>query len=56
MTVTGASVVTKKFLFGTCDSTIHCDVGTGNFLLVLRIVHVCGHADAQSHVSPGMDF
>ena len=52
MTVTNVAVVTTKFLFGMCDCTIHSDVGTGDFSLMLEILHVSGHA----HVSPGMDW
>ena len=35
--------MTKKFLSGTCDCVVDSDVGTGNFLLVLKILHVSGH-------------
>ena len=48
------AVTTTKFLRGMCDCTIYSDVGTGNFSLVLGILHVCGHAHVRSHVSPGM--
>ena len=40
MTVTDVAVAATKFLFGMCDRTIDSDVGTGDFLLVLGILHV----------------
>ena len=43
------------FLFGMCDSTVDSDVGTGDFSLMLEILHVCGHAQVRSHVSHSMD-
>jgi len=45
VTVTIVAVATTKFLFGTCDCTVDSDVGTGDFSLVLGILHV----------SPGID-
>ena len=44
--------MTTKFLLGMSDSTIDSDVGMGDFLLVLGVLHVRGNA----HVSPGMDW
>ena len=41
MTATGVAAATKKLLFGTCDSTVESDVGTGDFSLVLGILYVC---------------
>ena len=38
-----------------CNCAVDSDVGTGDFSLVLGILHVCGHARMRSHVSPGMD-
>ena len=55
MTVTSVALVTTKSLFGMCDCTVDSDVGTGDFLLVLGILHVCGHAHVRSHVSLHMD-
>ena len=43
MTITSAAVVIMKFRFGMCDCTVDSDVGTRDFLLVLKILHVCGH-------------
>ena len=54
MTVTSISFATKKFLCGMCYCTVDSNVGTGDFSPVLGILHVCGHADVRSHVSPGM--
>ena len=34
---------------------VNNDVGTGDFSLVLGILHVCGQAHVRSHVSPGME-
>ena len=51
VTVTIVAVATTKVLFGLCDCTVDSYVGTCDFSLMLRILHVCGHA----HVSPGMD-
>ena len=55
MTVTSVTVATTKFLFGMCDCTVDSDVGTEDFSLVLRILHVCGKARVRSHMSPGID-
>ena len=41
--MTGVAVATTKFLFGMCDCTVDIDVGTGDFSLVLGILHVCAH-------------
>ena len=49
--VTSVVVATTKFLFGTCDCTVHSDVATGDFSLVQGILHACGHA----HMPQGMD-
>ena len=50
VTVTSVADATTKSLFGTCDCAIDSDAGTGDFSLVLRILHVGGH------VSPGVDY
>ena len=55
MTVTCVAVVTAKFLFGMCNCTVDSDVGTGDFLLMLGIFHMCGHVHMQLHMSQGMD-
>ena len=55
MTVTNVAVATKKLLFGMCDCAVDSEFGTGNFSLVLEILHVYGHAHVRSHVSPGMN-
>ena len=47
--VTSVAVATTKFLLGMCDCTVDNDVGTGDFSLVLEILHV------RSHVSQRMD-
>ena len=52
MTVVSVAVEKTKFLFGMCDCTADSDVGTGDFSLMPGILHVCGHADVRSHVSP----
>ena len=54
VTVTSVAVATEKFLFGIGDCTVNSYVGTGNFLLVLGILHVCGHSLVRSPVSPSM--
>ena len=52
--MTASSVVpTTKFLFAACDCTVDGDVGTGEFSLALRILHLCGYTHVQAHVSPG---
>ena len=56
VTVTSVAVVTTKFLFGMCNCTVGEDVGTGDFPLVLGILHACRHAQLQSYVSPGTDW
>ena len=56
MTVTSVAVATKKFLFGMCDCTVHSDVGTNDFSLVLRTLHVYGHAHVQSRMPSSMEF
>ena len=53
-TGTKVAVATKKFRFGICDCTVDNDVGTCDFSLILRILHVFGHMHMRSHVSPGM--
>ena len=35
-----------KFLFGMCNCTVDVDVSRGDFLVVLGILHMCGHASA----------
>ena len=54
LTVVSFADETTKFLFGMCDCTVDSDVGTGNFSLVLGILHVYGHAHVRLHVSLGM--
>jgi len=51
VTVTSVTVETAKFLFRTCKYTVKSDVGMGDILLVLEILHVCGHTHEQLHVS-----
>ena len=55
MTVTSVAVATTQFLFCMCNCTVDSEVGTGDFSLVLEILHVCGHAQVRSNVSPGMN-
>ena len=55
MKVTSVAVAAAKFPFGMCDCTVDSDVGTGDFSLVLGILHVCGHSRMRSHVPPDMD-
>ena len=56
MTVTTCcSCDNKVYLACAIARLIDSDVGTGDFSLVVGILHVCGHAHVQSHVSPGMD-
>ena len=51
VTITNAAVATAKFLFGMCDCTVDIDVGTGDFSLVLGILHVWTRARAIARVS-----
>ena len=44
-----------EFLFGMRGCTVDSDVNTGDFSLVLGILHVCGHVLVRSHKPPGMD-
>ena len=39
-----------------CNCMVDSDFGTGDFLLVMGILHVCGHVHVRSHESPGMDW
>ena len=43
VTVPSVVVVTTKLLFAMCNCTVGDDVGTGDFPLVLGILHACGH-------------
>ena len=38
-----------------CNCMVNNDVGRVDFSLVRGILHVCGRAHMQSHVSQGMD-
>ena len=49
VTVTIVTVGTIKFPFGMCHCTVSSDVGTGDFLLLLGILHVCTHVRRASH-------
>ena len=42
MTVTSVAVVTKKFLFGTCNCMVNSYVGIGDLLFLLGVLHVHG--------------
>ena len=53
--VTSGAVATAKLLFGMYDCTVDIDFSTGDFSLVLRILHLCGYSHVRSHVSLGMD-
>ena len=53
--VNSAAFATTKFLFGMCNCTVDIDVGTGDFSLLLGILHVSGHAHVRSYMSPCMD-
>ena len=55
MTISSVAVVTAKFLFGICDCTVKSDVGSGDFSLMLGILHVWEHAHVRSHVSQDLD-
>ena len=55
VTVNSVAVAATKFFSGMCDCTVDSDVGTGDFLLVLGLLHVCGYAHVRSHVFPGID-
>ena len=50
MTVNSVAVVIAKFLFGMCDCTVHSDVGTVDFSLVLGTLHMCRHVHMGSFV------
>ena len=54
MTFTGVAVASAKFLSGMWYCTVDSDIGTDDFSLVLRILHVCGHVHVRSHLSPSM--
>ena len=41
VTVTSVAVAPMKFLFGMYDCTVDSNGGTGDFRLVLGILHVC---------------
>ena len=43
MTVTSGSVVAMKFTFGMCDCTVDGNVVMSKFLIMLEILHMCGH-------------
>ena len=55
VTVTSVAVVTMKKLQSMCDCMVDSDVGTGDFSLMLMILHVYGHVHVQSYASPDMD-
>ena len=55
VTVTSVAGATTKFLFGMRDCKVDSDVCTGDFSLVLRILHVFEYTHVRSHVSPGID-
>ena len=55
VTVTSFAAATAKFPFSMCDWAIHSVVGTDDFSLVLKILHVYGQAHMRFHVYPGMD-
>ena len=55
MAVTSVTVVTAKFAFGICNDMVNSDAGTGIFLLILGIWHMCGQTQVQLHMSLGMD-
>ena len=40
MTVASVVAATAEFLYGMCDCTVNIDVDTGDFPLVLGILHV----------------
>ena len=42
MTFASAAVASTKSLFGMCNGMVDSDIGTGDFLLMLGILHVCG--------------
>ena len=44
MTVTSIAVAITMFQFGMCDGMVDCDVGTGDFSLVLGTLHFHGNA------------
>ena len=56
MTVTSVAVAATKSLFGMRCCTVDIYVDTGDFSLVLGILHVCGQGHMRSHVFPGMDW
>ena len=43
VTVTGVAVATMRFLCRRCNYTVDSDVSTGDFSLVLDILHGCEH-------------
>ena len=55
MTVTSVAV-SKRGSYLTCDCTVDSDVGNCELSRMLGILHVCGHSNVRSYVSPGMDW
>ena len=51
MTVTSVTAAIAKYSFDSCNCMVDKDVGTGDFSLVLGILHVCGHVHmiSQGH-------
>ena len=47
---------TTEFLFVIYDCTVHSDVGTGNFSLMLGILLICGHTYIGSQVPLGHEL
>ena len=43
ITFTSVAVATTQFLFGMCDCIVDSNVGVGDCLLMLGILHMCGH-------------
>ena len=49
MTVSRVAVATNEFKFDVCNCTVGNDVGTGDFSLVLGVLHVCAIARVCGH-------
>ena len=50
------AVATTKFLFGMCDCMVDSDVGIGDFLFMLGILHMCRQVYMQLHKSLSMNW
>ena len=47
--INSVAVTIAKFLLGMCNYTADSDVGMGDFLLMLGIMHMCRHVHKYLH-------